>query len=57
MVNSVFQALRGLRNDRRGLTAFDYTSIGSSAAVAIVAGFYTYGSNVSAEFSFIAAVI
>jgi Flp pilus assembly pilin Flp len=53
MVNSVFQALRALRNDRRGLTAFDYALIGS---LAVIAGLYTYGSNVSAEFSFITAV-
>jgi Flp pilus assembly pilin Flp len=57
MVNSVFQALRALRNDRRGLTAFDYALIGSWVAVAVIAGLYTYGSNVSAEFSLITAVI
>ncbi len=51
VLDSVRQCLRALRNGKHGVTALEYGLLASLIAIAIVAGVYAYGTNLSAQYT------
>jgi pilus assembly protein Flp/PilA len=55
--NSIVTKFARIRDERRGVTALEYGLIASLVAIAIVAALTTLGTNLTAEFNYIAGKI
>jgi pilus assembly protein Flp/PilA len=54
MTKTIIATLRGLRADRRGVTALEYGLIASVVSIGIIASLTTLGSKLSSTFTYIA---
>ena len=54
MTKMIIATLRGLRADRRGVTALEYGLIASVVSIGIIASLTTLGSKLSSTFTYIA---